>query len=110
MAKEMSIYNYDQDGAPSITHFAPDTVTAAGGVYILDRRAAWTVEPGLVEGCPSCLQAAGQDADQDADQAADQVRTRWTTTRPSAAAPAPAPAALATTWALPGARKRRLGS
>ena len=64
MAKEMSIYNYDQDGALIITHFAPDTVTAACGVYILDRRAAWTVEPGLVEGCPSCLQAADQDADQ----------------------------------------------
>ena len=81
MAKEMSIYNYDQDGALIITHFAPDTVTAACGVYILDRRAAWTVEPGLVEGCPSCLQAAGQnagqnagqDAGQDADQDADQV-------------------------------------
>ena len=71
MAKEMSIYNYDQDGALIITHFAPDTVTAACGVYILDRRAAWTVEPGLVEGCPSCLQAAGQDAGQDADQVDD---------------------------------------
>ena len=58
MAKEMSIYNYDQDGALIITHFAPDTVTAACGVYILDRRAAWTVEPGLVEGCP-VLPASG---------------------------------------------------
>ena len=67
MAQEMSIYNYDQDGALIITHFAPDTVTAACGVYILDRRAAWTEEPGLVEGCPSCLHAAAQNADQDAE-------------------------------------------
>ena len=63
MAKEVSMYNYDQDGALSITHFAPDTVTAACGVYILDGRAAWTEEPGLVEGCPPCLQAAQVDND-----------------------------------------------
>ena len=57
------MYNYDDNGALSITHFAPDTVTTACGVYILDGRAAWTPEPGLVEGCPPCLQAA-QNADQ----------------------------------------------
>ena len=62
------MFNYDDNGALSITHFAPDTVTAACGAYILDGRAAWTQEPGLVEGCPPCLQAA-QNADQNADQA-----------------------------------------
>ena len=36
------MYNYDDNGALSITHFAPDTVTAACGVYILDGRADWT--------------------------------------------------------------------
>ena len=62
------MYNYDDNGALSITHFAPDTVTTACGAYILDGRAAWTQEPGLVEGCPPCLQAA-QNGAQNADQA-----------------------------------------
>ena len=31
------MYNYDDNGALSITHFAPDTVTAACGAYILGR-------------------------------------------------------------------------
>ena len=57
------MYNYDDNGALIITHFSPDTVTAACGVYILDRRAAWTEDQRLVEGCPPCLQAA-QNADQ----------------------------------------------
>ena len=52
MPKEMSMYNYDDNGALSITHFAPDTVTTACGTYILDGRSAWTQEPGSVEGCP----------------------------------------------------------
>ena len=52
------MYNYDDNGALSITHFAPDTVTTACGVYILDGRAAWTQDPRLVEGCPPCMQAA----------------------------------------------------
>ena len=62
------MFNYDDNGALSITHFAPDTVTTACGAYILDGRASWTQEPGLVEGCPPCMQAA-QNADQNADQA-----------------------------------------
>ena len=66
------MYNYDDNGALSITHFAPDTVTTACGAYILDGRAAWTAEPGLVEGCPPCIQAA-QNGDQNGDQTADQV-------------------------------------
>ena len=57
------MFNYDDNGALSITHFAPDTVTTACGAYILDGRSAWTAEPGLVEGCPPCLQAA-QNGDQ----------------------------------------------
>ena len=57
------MYNYDDNGALIITHFAPDTVTTACGAYILAGRAAWTAEPGLVEGCPPCLQAA-QNVDQ----------------------------------------------
>ena len=57
------MYNYDDNGALIITHFSPDTVTAACGVYILDGRAAWTEDQRLVEGCPPCLQAA-QNADQ----------------------------------------------
>ena len=60
----MAKYNYDQVGALSITHFAPDAVTTACGAYLLDRRAAWTVEPDLVDGCPSCLSAATQDSAQ----------------------------------------------
>ena len=60
----MATYNYDQDGALSITHFAPDAVTAACGAYLLDGRAAWTEEPELVEGCSPCLTAAAQDSDQ----------------------------------------------
>ena len=57
------MYNYDDNGALIITHFAPDTVTAACGAYILAGRAAWTEDPRLVEGCPPCFQAA-QNADQ----------------------------------------------
>ena len=87
------MYNYDDNGALIITHFSPDTVTAACGVYILDGRAAWTEDQRLVEGCPPCLQAA-QNAD------------RQTTAPLPAAAPTPSAAALATTWAMPGASKK----
>ena len=56
-----SKYNYGQDGALIITHFAPDAVTAACGVYILHGTAAWTEEPELVEGCLPCLRAVAQE-------------------------------------------------
>ena len=93
MPKELSMYNYDDNGALSITHFAPDTVTTACGAYILDGRAAWTQEPGLVEGCPPCLQAA-----QNARPECGPGRQR-----PPCLPlpPAPSAAALATTWAMP---------
>ena len=61
------MHNYDDNGALIITYFAPDTVTAACGAYILGGQAAWTEDPRLVEGCPPCLQAA-QNGAQNADQ------------------------------------------
>lgn len=53
----MTDFEYDDTGALVITHYAPDTVTAERGTYILDGVAVWTEDPRQVTGCFSCLRA-----------------------------------------------------
>ena len=60
----MTDFEYDDIAALVITHYAPDTVTAECGTYILDGVAVWTEDPRQVTGCFSCLRAVnGSDGD-----------------------------------------------